>query len=123
MGRDVGEILITSGVAGGLFLAILATIDPGEEVVFLDPYFVMYKHMVTMAGGKSLHGGQLSRFPISRRESGPGHYAKDEGDDSRLARQSNRLRDGGIRHSRGRGACEKARSADRFRRNLRAFSL
>ena len=51
MGREVGDILITSGVAGGLFLAILATINPGEEAVFLDPYFVMYKHMMTMAGG------------------------------------------------------------------------
>src|SRR6476660_7422113 len=27
MGRDVGEVLITSGVSGGLFLAILATIN------------------------------------------------------------------------------------------------
>jgi aspartate/methionine/tyrosine aminotransferase len=68
MGRDVGEILITSGVAGGLFLAILATIDPGEEVVFLDPYFVMYKHMVTMAGGKSLMVDSYPdfRFPADR---------------------------------------------------------
>src|SRR5690242_20148619 len=52
IGRDVGEVLITSGVSGGLFLAILATIDPGDEAVFLDPYFVMYKHLLTMAGGK-----------------------------------------------------------------------
>ena len=52
MGRDVGEVLITSGVSGGLFLAILATIDPGDEGIFLDPYFVMYKHLLTMAGGK-----------------------------------------------------------------------
>jgi aspartate/methionine/tyrosine aminotransferase len=51
MGRDVGEVLITSGVSGGLFLAILATIDPGDEAIFLDPYFVMYKHLLTMAGG------------------------------------------------------------------------
>ena len=54
IGRDVGEVLITSGVSGGLFLAILATIDPGDEAVFLDPYFVMYKHLLTMAGGKSI---------------------------------------------------------------------
>jgi len=54
MGRDVGDILITSGVSGGLFLAILATIDPGDEAIFLDPYFVMYKHLLTMAGGKSV---------------------------------------------------------------------
>jgi aspartate aminotransferase/aminotransferase len=52
IGRDVGEVLITSGVSGGLFLAILATIDPGDEAIFLDPYFVMYKHLLTMAGGQ-----------------------------------------------------------------------
>src|SRR5438477_2554610 len=50
-GRDVGEVMITSGVEGGLYLTLLATIDPGDEVVFLDPYFVGYKHTVTMAGG------------------------------------------------------------------------
>src|SRR5690349_11084914 len=54
IGRDVGDVLITSGVSGGLFLAILATIDPGDEAVFLDPYFVMYKHLLTMAGGKAV---------------------------------------------------------------------
>jgi aspartate/methionine/tyrosine aminotransferase len=54
MGNDVGEVLITSGVSGGLFLAILATINPGDEAIFLDPYFVMYKHLLTMAGGKSV---------------------------------------------------------------------
>ena len=54
MGRDVGDVLITSGVSGGLLLAILATIDPGDEAIFLDPYFVMYKHLITVAGGKSV---------------------------------------------------------------------
>ena len=52
--RDVGEVLITSGVSGGLLLAIMAIIDPGDEAIFLDPYFVMYKHLLTMAGGKSV---------------------------------------------------------------------
>src|SRR5208282_5344824 len=52
-GRDIGPVLITSGVSGGLFLAILATINPGDEAIFLDPYFVMYKHLLTMAGGHS----------------------------------------------------------------------
>src|SRR5947209_15263346 len=54
IGRDVGEVLITSGVSGGLLLAILSTIDPGDEAIFLDPYFVMYKHLITLAGGKSV---------------------------------------------------------------------
>ncbi|HEX8911829.1 MAG TPA: aminotransferase class I/II-fold pyridoxal phosphate-dependent enzyme [Humisphaera sp.] len=50
-GRDVGDVLITSGVSGGLMLAIQAVIDPGDEAIFLDPYFVMYKHLLTLAGG------------------------------------------------------------------------
>src|SRR5438105_7256889 len=54
IGRDVGDVLITSGVSGGLFLSILATIDPGDEAIFLDPYFVMYKHLLTLAGGKAV---------------------------------------------------------------------
>lgn len=52
LGRDPGEIVITSGVSGGILLALMATVNPGDEVLFLDPYFVMYKHLVTMAGGK-----------------------------------------------------------------------
>jgi aspartate aminotransferase/aminotransferase len=54
MGRDVGDVLITSGVSGGLFLAILSTINPGDEAIFLDPYFVMYKHLLTLAGGRAV---------------------------------------------------------------------
>src|SRR3954466_4876482 len=54
IGPDVGEVLITSGVSGGLFLAILATINPGDEALFLDPYFVMYKHLLTLAGGNAV---------------------------------------------------------------------
>jgi aspartate aminotransferase/aminotransferase len=50
-GRDIGPVIITSGVSGGLFLAILATINPGDEAIFLDPYFVMYKHLLALAGG------------------------------------------------------------------------
>jgi aspartate/methionine/tyrosine aminotransferase len=51
IGRDVGDVLITSGVSGGLMLALMAVVNPGDEVIFLDPYFVMYKHLLTMTGG------------------------------------------------------------------------
>src|SRR5438045_2034459 len=53
IGRDVGDVLITSGVSGGLLLATLSLINPGDEGIFLDPYFVMYRHLMTLAGGKS----------------------------------------------------------------------
>jgi aspartate aminotransferase/aminotransferase len=45
-------VLVTSGVSGGIFLAFLALINPGDEVIIPDPYFVMYKHLVNMLGGK-----------------------------------------------------------------------
>jgi len=51
-GQPLDNVLITSGVSGGLFLALMATLNPGDEVVFGDPYFVMYKHLVNLLGGK-----------------------------------------------------------------------
>ena len=37
------RVLVTSGVSGGLLLAIFALLDPGDEVIVFDPYFVMYE--------------------------------------------------------------------------------
>ena len=45
------QLLVTSGVSGGLFLALLALVEPGDEVLIPDPYFVMYKHLVRLFGG------------------------------------------------------------------------
>ena len=46
------DVLVTSGTSGALVLALLATVNPGDEVLTADPYFVAYPHMVTLAGGK-----------------------------------------------------------------------
>jgi aspartate/methionine/tyrosine aminotransferase len=48
------ELFITSGTSGGLVLALCCTVNPGDEVILFDPYFVMYPHLVTLAGGKSV---------------------------------------------------------------------
>ena len=45
------NLIITSGTSGGLMLALCATINPGDEVIVFDPYFVMYPHTVRLAGG------------------------------------------------------------------------
>jgi aspartate/methionine/tyrosine aminotransferase len=50
-GLDVGETIITSGVSGGIVLALLALVNPGDEVLVPDPYFVMYKHLTNLIGG------------------------------------------------------------------------
>lgn len=46
------QLMITDGVSGGLLLAFMALINPGDEVIMSDPYFVIYKHIITMLGGK-----------------------------------------------------------------------
>jgi len=38
-------VLILAGTSAGLMLTMFATLNPGDEVLFLDPYFVMYKHL------------------------------------------------------------------------------
>ena len=48
------QALITSGTSGALLLALCCVVDPGDEVVIFDPYFVMYRHLVTLASGTSV---------------------------------------------------------------------
>ena len=45
-------VLVTSGVSGGILLALWATLDPGDEVIVPDPYFVMYKHLPRLVGAR-----------------------------------------------------------------------
>lgn len=48
------DLIITSGTSGGLVLTLSCVLNPGDEVIIFDPYFVMYPHFITMAGGKSV---------------------------------------------------------------------
>ncbi len=45
------QVFVASGTSGALALAMLVVVDPGDEVIFFDPYFVMYDATVKMAGG------------------------------------------------------------------------
>jgi aspartate aminotransferase/aminotransferase len=51
-GIEFEDVLITSGVSGGLMLAFIALVEQGDEVLLPDPYFVMYKHLANLFGGK-----------------------------------------------------------------------
>ena len=44
------QVLITSGVSGGIFLLFLSIFNPLDEVIISDPYFVMYKHLLRLIG-------------------------------------------------------------------------
>ncbi|MBN2563829.1 MAG: aminotransferase class I/II-fold pyridoxal phosphate-dependent enzyme [Phycisphaerae bacterium] len=65
-GRDL-PVMITAGVSGGLTLSLLATLNPGDEVVFLDPYFVSYLQLVSMVGGRPV---PVSSYPNFRFDAG-----------------------------------------------------
>jgi aspartate aminotransferase/aminotransferase len=48
------QVIVTSGTSGGLLLSICCTVNPGDEVILFDPYFVMYNNLVALAGGTSV---------------------------------------------------------------------
>jgi aspartate aminotransferase/aminotransferase len=48
------ELLVTSGTSGALTLALWCTVNPGDEVIVFDPYFVTYPHLVTLIGGQTV---------------------------------------------------------------------
>jgi aspartate aminotransferase/aminotransferase len=50
-GIQFEELMVTAGVTGGLLLASLALINPGDEVIIPDPFFVMYEYQVLLMEG------------------------------------------------------------------------
>jgi aspartate aminotransferase/aminotransferase len=58
------QVFVTCGTSGGLMLAILVLVNPGDEVIVFDPYFVMYDALTSMAGGKVVHVDTYPDFRI-----------------------------------------------------------
>ena len=46
-----GEICVTSGGMEALLLSLLATLDPGDEVILADPSYTNYKDQILIAKG------------------------------------------------------------------------
>ncbi len=60
--------MIISGVSGGILLSFMALINPGDEVLVPDPYFVMYKHLINLVGGKPVFFSTYPDFKININE-------------------------------------------------------
>lgn len=59
------EVLVTAGATEAIAAALLALLEPGDEVIALEPYYDSYAACVAMAGG--------TRVPVTLRPSpGPG---------------------------------------------------
>jgi len=62
------EVMVTAGVTGGLFLATLALINPGDEVIIPDPFFVMYEYQVLLMGGIPIFVNTYPDFRLKEEE-------------------------------------------------------
>ena len=51
------QIIVGTGGKQVLYNALMATINPGDEVIIPAPYWVSYPEMVALAGGESGAGG------------------------------------------------------------------
>jgi len=52
LGHADREVFVSSGTSGGLMLALSTLVNPGDEVIVFDPFFVMYRHLTAMSGGR-----------------------------------------------------------------------
>ena len=50
-GHDDRQVFVCSGTSGGLMLSMMSLVNPGDEVIFFDPFFVMYESLIYLAGG------------------------------------------------------------------------
>jgi aspartate/methionine/tyrosine aminotransferase len=65
-GHTDRQALVTAGTSGALLLALCCVVNPGDEVIVFDPYFVMYRHLATLAGGVSVLVDTYPDFRIDR---------------------------------------------------------
>ncbi len=63
-GWENPAVIVSSGVSGGLLLIFLAIVNPGDEIIIPDPYFVMYKHLINMLGGKCIFVDSYPDFKL-----------------------------------------------------------
>ena len=54
------DVIITSGTMGALLLVLQSVVNPGDNVILLDPYFVGYPHLVRLVEGNPIY---ISTYP------------------------------------------------------------
>jgi aspartate aminotransferase len=50
-GHPDRQVFVSSGTSGGIVLTLLSVVNPGDEVIIFDPYFVMYEALTRLVGG------------------------------------------------------------------------
>ena len=88
------QIIVGTGGKQVLYNALIATINPGDEVIIPAPYWVSYPDMVLLAGGTPVevvdHDGV--RLQDEAGSAGTGDHAEDQVDHLQLAVEPDRRR-------------------------------
>ena len=79
-GHDDREVFVTCGTSGGLMLALMVLVNPGEEVIVFDPCFVMYDALSAVVGAKVVYIDTYPDFRIDLDRAGRRHHAAHQGD-------------------------------------------
>lgn len=58
------DVLVTCGVSGGLTLVMMSCLDPGDQAIIVDPYFVSYPHLIRLAGGEPVAINSAPTFQL-----------------------------------------------------------
>lgn len=77
---DFSQITVASGAKHSVYIALLAMLNTGDEVILPAPYWVSYYEMIHLAGGTPLiiEAGEEQNFKITpeQLESAMGHRTK-----------------------------------------------
>ena len=123
---ETSQITISSGGKQVLYNALVATINPGDEVVIPAPFWVSYPEMVLLCDGTPVPVAcpQNNGFKTAARGSRRGDHAADQMADPELAVQPERrrLHRGGTARAR-RGAAAPSACLGDDRRHVRAPRL
>jgi len=59
------SVLVTCGLSGALTLALLGTMNAGDDVLVVDPFFVSYRQLVRVFGGRPVYVDTYPDFRLT----------------------------------------------------------
>lgn len=62
------NVIVVAGGKPGLYLSLLATINPGDEVILPSPAWVSYKYLIELAGGVVVEAKLTESFDLDCNE-------------------------------------------------------
>jgi aspartate aminotransferase len=62
--KKTDEVIITAGTTMGIYLTLQSIINEGDEIIIIEPYFVAYKEIIKILGGKPVVVKSYENFQL-----------------------------------------------------------